>query len=115
MTEPGPTDPSSIGTKVYASRRILESIGADINITWDPYVSQITGYNAAITLGDGTREGQLKKIYNDNTGNFILVNCALPGVNTQVRINNNQNCTLIWIESGPFWRHLDGITGITLQ
>ena len=115
MSEPGEIDPAAVGEKLWASRRTLESIVADVDITWDPYVSQITAYLLPITLTDGTREGQLKKIYNDATGSFILVNCALPGIDTQVRINNNASCVLIWIHSQSFWRLYDGIVGITLQ
>ncbi len=103
------------GVALISSRSVLESVAADVDISWNPFVSQITAYSSAITLGDGTRNGQLKKIYNDGTGSFILVNCALPGADTQVRINNNRFCVLIWVGANSHWRHFDGITGITLQ
>ena len=109
------TDRMGKGTTLYASRKTLESVGADVDIEWDPYVSQITAYNAAITLGDGKRNGHLKKIYNDGTGGAILVNCALPGSDTQIQIDDDQNCTLVWGRNSMVWRLYDGIAGITLQ
>jgi len=103
----------ALGAPVWSSRKQLESISSDVNIEWRPYVSQITAYVSEINLGDGTMEGQQKKIYNDGTGNFILINGTYHGGDTQLRINNNQNCTLMW--NGSLWRHIDGIVGITLQ
>lgn len=103
----------AVGTAVYSSRRTLESIGADVDIEFRPYVSQITAYSSAITLSDGSQEGQIKKIYNDGTGDAIFINGTYHGGDTQMRVNNNQNCTLIW--NGSLWRHIDGIVGITFS
>ena len=108
------------GADVHASRTQRESVGADVNLEWNPYVSIVTAYNAAIALGDGTRDGQLKKIYNDGTGSFMLVDCgALAGAATnQLRINNNQHAVLLWVDNGGnmTWRLYDGsLTGLTLQ
>lgn len=104
---------TAVGAVVYRSRQTMESIGADVDISFRPCVSQITAYTDPISLSDGTKIGQEKKIYNDGTGVAVLVNCTLPGSDTQVRINNNQNVTLMW--NGSLWRHIDGIVGITLQ
>ena len=103
------------GAALISSRKVLESIGADADITWEPYVSQVTAYGSAITLSDGTRDGQLKKIYNDGTGGAILVDCALPGSDTQIQIDDNQNCTLIWVRNSMVWRLVDATGGVTLQ
>ena len=52
MSEPGEIDPASVGTKLWGSRMTLESIGADVDIAWNPHVSRITAYSSAITLSD---------------------------------------------------------------
>nr|QBK87036.1 MAG: hypothetical protein LCMAC103_03800 [Marseillevirus LCMAC103] len=109
------TDRMGKGTVLYASRKTLESVGADVDISWNPFVSQITAYSSAITLGDGKRNGHVKKIYNDGTGSNILVNCALPGTDTQVSIDDDRFCVLIWAAAKSHWRLYDGISGITLQ
>lgn len=103
----------AIGAEIICSRQTLESIGADINIEWRPFVSSITAYVSEITLADGTSEGQIKKIYNDGTGGAIFINGAYHGGDTQLRINENRNCILMW--NGSLWRHIDGILGITIS
>lgn len=104
---------TALGAPVWSSRQTLESIGADVNIEWRPFVSQITAYVSEIALGDGTMEGQQKKVYNDGTGDAIFINGTYHGGDTQMRINNNQNATLMW--NGSLWRHVDGIVGITFS
>lgn len=103
----------ALGTTVWSSRKQLENISSDVDIDWRPYVSQITAYVSEISLADGTMEGQQKKIYNDGTGDAIFINGAYHGGDTQMRINNNQNVTLMW--NGSLWRHIDGIVGITFS
>lgn len=103
----------AIGVPAYSSRRTLESISSDVNIEWRPFVSQITAYVSAITLSDGTKEGQCKKVYNDGTGDAIYINGTYHGDDTQMRINNNQFVVLIW--NGSLWRHIDGIVGVTFS
>lgn len=102
----------AIGTQVYKSRRVLESVGADVNIEWRPYVSDITAYSSEISLGDGTQEGQEKKVYNNGTGAAIFIN-GTYAQGTQMRVNNNQDVCLLW--NGSVWRHIDGIVGITFS
>lgn len=106
------TAANAIGTIVYKSRRVLESIAADVNIEWRPYVNQITAYVGEISLSDGTQEGQEKKVYNDETGVAIFIN-GTYAQGTQMRINNNQFACLLW--NGSLWRHIDGIVGVTFS
>lgn len=103
---------NAIGTVISKSRRVLESIGADVNIEWRPYVSQITAYTSEISLSDGTFEGQEKKVYNDDTTAAIFIN-GTYAQGTQMRINNNQYAVLLW--NGSLWRHIDGIIGVTFS
>ena len=103
---------AAIGIKIYKSRRALQSISSDVNIDWRPYVSDITAYVSPISLEDGTQAGQEKKVYNNGTGGFILINGTYDG-DTQMRINANMFACLLW--NGSVWRHIDGIVGVSFS
>ncbi len=56
----------------------MESAGADVDLTMAPYVTRITGYNAAIALDVGAvaSSGWVKVIRNDS-GSEVVINSGI--------------------------------------
>ncbi len=101
------------GVRIVISRKKIESIGADVNMTWDPCVSIVTGWNLAVTLGAGTKDGQIKTIRNTSGSQITVdVDILVEGADTdQLLIENGGFITLLYINSEDIterYRDIDG-------
>ncbi len=101
------------GIRIIISRKKIESVGADVNLTWDPYVSIVTGWSSAITLGAGTRDGQVKKITNTSGSQITIdVDINVQGADTdQILIENGGYIKLLYLNNEDVterYRDIDG-------
>lgn len=103
------------GVKYIVAKSRLESIGADVNINLGTYVSRITAYSSAISLGVGSMpdHGKAKKIYNETAGN-IVINSDIDvqgGATDTITLSANGWIELIYLNDPDIterFRELDG-------
>lgn len=109
------------GVRIIYSRQKRESVGADVNLTWNPMATIVTAYNNPITLAAANSSGALKRIYNDSGGNITIESdINVQGAATdEIVLANGAWIELLYINSSTTterWRDSDGsVSGITLQ
>lgn len=110
------------GIRITYSRKVRESLGADVNISdQSPYQTIITAYTSPITMPAQMRSGTVIRIDN-NAGEFILINSDINLQNAgtdQLRIDNGEHAVLMYLFQEDIterYRLIGGsVSGITLQ